>query len=143
VVRDVLFALRVVGVALAITLITLWSFHHWPNQYVTSPDGTRTKQANYHVAYFLYGSIGFFWLFLPSITGFVKGKDAEFPSLFRTVANLEAWIGRPRTRPASERIGKAIAWLVSFILVWGMVFLMMHLTLYPFPNITHILNHGG
>jgi hypothetical protein len=143
VVRDVLFALRVVGVALAITLITLWSFHHWPNQYVTSPDGTRTKQANYHVAYFLYGSIGFFWLFLPSITGFVKGKDAEFPSLFRTVANLEAWIGRPRTRPTSERIGKAIAWLVSFILVWGMVFLMMHLTLYPFPNITHILNHGG
>ena len=22
----------------------------------------------------------------------------------------------------------------------GMVFLMLHLTLYPFPNITHILN---
>jgi len=32
--------------------------------------------------------------------------------------------------PTSDRIGKAVAWLVSFILVWGMVFLMMHLTLY-------------
>ena len=143
VVRDLLFALRVVAVALAITMITLWAFHHWPNQYSISPDGKRTKQANYHVAYFLYGSIGFFWLLVPSITGFVKGKDAEFPSLFRTITNLEEWIGRPRTHPLSDRIGKAIAWLVSFILVWGMVFLMMHLTLYPFPNITHILNHGG
>jgi hypothetical protein len=143
VLRDVLFALRALAVALAIALITLWAFHHWPNQYVTSPDGQRTKQANYHVAYFLYGSIGFFWLLLPSITGFVKGKDAEFPSLFRTIANLEEWIGRPRPHPASDRIGTAVAWLVSFILVWGMVFLMMHLTLYPFPNITHILNHGG
>ena len=79
----------------------------------------------------------------PSVTGFVKGKDAEFPSLFRTITNLEEWIGRPRTHPLSDRIGKAIAWLVSFILVWGMIFLMMHLTLYPFPNITHILNHSG
>jgi hypothetical protein len=43
----------------------------------------------------------------------------------------------------SDRIGKGAAFLVSFVLVWGMVFLMLHLTLYPFPNITHILNHGG
>ena len=143
VLRDFWFALRAVAVALAITLITLWAFHHWPNQYITAPDGKRSKLANYHVAYFLYGSIAFFWLLLPSVTGFVKGKDAEFPSLFRTIANLEESIGRPRRNPTSDRIGKAIAWLVSFILVWGMVFLMMHLTLYPFPNITHILNHGG
>jgi hypothetical protein len=143
VVRDFLFALRALAAAVAITAITLWALHHWPNQYVSLPDGNRKKLPNYHVAYFLYGSIGFFWLLLPSVTGFIKGKDAEFPSLFRTIANLEEWIGRPRTRPLSDRIGKAIAWLVSFILVWGMVFLMMHLTLYPFPNITHILNHAG
>ena len=142
-IRDVIFALRALATAVTITVITLWAFHHWPNEYVSLPDGNRKKLPNYQVAYFLYGSIGFFWLLLPSITAFVKGKDAEFPSLFRTIANLEEWIGKPRTHPLSDRIGKAIAWLFSFLLVWGMVFLMLHLTLYPFPNITHILNHGG
>jgi hypothetical protein len=143
VMRDFYFALRALAAAVAITLISLWALHHWPNQYVSVPDGTRKKVPNYHVAYFLYGSIAFFWLLLPSIAGFVKGKDAEFPSLFRTIANLEESTGRHRANPVSDRIGKSIAWLVSFILVWGIVFLMLHLTLYPFPNITHILNHSG
>src|ERR1700730_9746216 len=48
VLRDFLFALRAGAGALAITLITLWAFHHCPNQYVSSPDGKRTKVANYH-----------------------------------------------------------------------------------------------
>ena len=35
--------------------------------------------------------------------------------------------------------GKAVGWLLSFVLLWGMVFLLLHLTFYPFPNITHVL----
>jgi len=142
--RDIWFAVRSLGAALAIVGITLLALRHWPNQYVGTGDA-RKKLPNYHVAYFLYGSIGFFWLFLPSVTTFVAGKDAEFPSLFRTVINLEEWLagrGDPQ-HPWLERIGKAAAWTLSFLLVWGMVFLMLHLTFYPFPNITHILNHGG
>jgi hypothetical protein len=140
--RDVWFAVRSVGAALAIVGITLLALRHWPNQYVGTGD-SRRKVPNYHVAYFLYGSIGFFWLFLPSLTTFTAGKDAEFPSLFRTVINLEQWLAGHRKNPWAERIGKAAAWSLSFLLVWGMVFLMLHLTFYPFPNITHILNHHG
>lgn len=136
-VRGLWFAVRVIGGAAVIAGVTLWAFHHWPNEYVTNPDGTRSKLPNFHVAYFLYGSIGLFWLALPTVWSLARGKDAEFPTLFRTVANLEQWIGR------HGEIGKAVAWTVSVVLIWGMVFLMLHLTLYPFPNITHILNHGG
>jgi hypothetical protein len=140
--RDFWFALRSLGVAIAVTLITLWAYHRWPNQYSGSGD-TRKKLPNYHVAYFLYGSIFFFWLLIPSVTSFVGGARADHPSLFRTVINLERWLATPRGRLWTAKVGKAAAWLFSFVLVWGMVFLMLHLTLYPFPNITHILNHSG
>ena len=29
------------------------------------------------------------------------------------------------------------------VVVWGLVFLLLHLTLYPFPDITHLLNPTG
>jgi hypothetical protein len=136
------FVLRTVGVAILIALITVWAYHRWPNEYVGSGD-SRKKLPNYDVAYFLYGSIGFFWLLLPSLTSFIGGARADHPSLFRTVINLEQWLAKPRGSLWSAKVGKTAAWLVSFVLVWGMVFLMLHLTLYPFPNITHILNHSG
>jgi hypothetical protein len=136
------FIVRAVLVAIVVTAATLWAAHHWPNQY-NIKDGERHKLPNYPVAYVLYGCIGFFWLVLPGLTGFIAGKDAEFPNLFRTIHNLEQWIARPRRHQWAERLGHALAWLLTLLLVWGMVFLMLHLTLYPFPNITHILNHGG
>jgi hypothetical protein len=142
VLRDFRFAIRALAIAIVITAITLWAVHHWPNQYVDTSTG-RHKLPNYHVAYVLYGSIGFFWLLLPSVTGFLAGKDAEFPSLFRTVVNFEEWIAQPREHEWAQRAGNAAAWLFSFVLVWGMAFLTLHLTLYPFPNITRILNHSG
>ena len=140
--RDIWFGLRTLAVAAVIIGITLWAFHHWPNQYVEVPGQARKKLPNFHVAYFLYGSIVFFWLILPSISGF-GGKEPEYPSLFRTIDNLEQEIGKDRPSEFWNRVGKSAAWLVSFLLLWGMVFLMLHLTLYPFPNITHILNHSG
>jgi hypothetical protein len=136
------FAVRTIAVAVFVTALTLWASQHWPNQFVDTPTGPK-KLPNYQVAYFLYGSIGFFWLLLPGLTGFLAGKDADFPNLFRTIANLEEWLGKPRKHAWVQRVGTTAAWLLSFLLVWGMVFLMLHLTLYPFPNITHILNHEG
>ncbi|HEV2592211.1 MAG TPA: hypothetical protein VGU02_09995 [Gaiellaceae bacterium] len=137
------FAARAAAAAAVTIALTLWALHHWPNQYVTDGSGNRHKLPNFHVAYFLYGSIGFFWLLLPSVSGLLAGKDAQFPNLFRTAENLEQWIAKPRGPAAVARLLEVLAWLLAFALIWGMVFLMLHLTLYPFPNITHILNPGG
>jgi hypothetical protein len=129
VVRDLWFALRALAVALVVAGGTLLAYHYWPNQYV----GGR-KLPNYRVAYVLYGSIGLFWIALPTIQSLARGKDAEFPTLIRTVQNAEDWV--------SDHLGKPVGWLLSFVLLWGMVFLLLHLTFYPFPNITHVLNPG-
>ena len=53
--------------------------------------------------------------------------------------------GFPRIMPSLryEDLGKALAWLLSFVLVWGFVFLLFHLVFYPFPDITRILNPTG
>jgi hypothetical protein len=140
--NGVVFAVRVAAIAIFVTALTLAAARHWPNQY-NIQDGKRHKLPNYQVAYFLYGSIAFFWLLLPGLTGYIAGKDAYFPNLFRTIRNLEEWIAHPRGAQWVQQLLHTLAWLVSFILVWGMVFLLLHLTLYPFPNITHILNHNG
>ena len=29
------------------------------------------------------------------------------------------------------------------VIVWGLVVLLLHITLYPFPNVTHLLNPDG
>ncbi len=130
VLRDLWFALRALAVALVVAGGTLLAYHYWPNQYV----GHR-KLPNYRVAYVLYGSIGLFWIALPTIQSLARGRDAEFPTLIRTVQNLEEWV--------SQHLGRAVGWLMSFVLLWGMVFLLLHLTFYPFPNITHVLNPNG
>ncbi len=134
VVRDVWFALRSLAIAIVVAGGTLLAYHYWPNEYVVR-NGMRAKLPNYRVAYVLYGSIGLFWIALPTIQSLVSGRDAEFPTLIRTVRSLEQWVG--------DHVGQAAAWFLSFVLVWGMVFLLLHLTFYPFPNITRILNPNG
>jgi hypothetical protein len=39
--------------------------------------------------------------------------------------------------------GPALAWLVSYLILTALVILLLHLTLYPFPSITKILNPHG
>ncbi len=134
VVRDVWFALRSLAIAIVVAGGTLLAYHYWPNEYVVR-NGMRAKLPNYRVAYVLYGSIGLFWIALPTIQSLVSGRDAEFPTLIRTVRSLEQWVG--------DHVGQAAGWFLSFVLVWGMVFLLLHLTFYPFPNITRILNPNG
>jgi len=134
VVRDVWFALRSLAIAIVVAGGTLLAYHYWPNEYVVR-NGMRAKLPNYRVAYVLYGSIGLFWIALPTIQSLVSGRDAEFPTLIRTVRSLEQWV--------DDHVGQAAGWFLSFVLVWGMVFLLLHLTFYPFPNITRILNPNG
>lgn len=82
-------------------------------------------------------------LALPAEGDGVTGrKDAQFPNLFglqRTARRGSASRAAHRGPPELA----ILAWLLAFALAWGMVFLPLHLMLYPFPNITHILNRGG
>jgi hypothetical protein len=108
--------------AAAVAAVTVWAFHRWPDQYVEGH-----KLPNFYVAYWLYGTIFVLFVALPTYT--------EHPSLVRTVVNFEQWLA------GDTRIRRGLAWAVGFAIVWGMVFLLLHLTLYPFPNITRVLNH--
>jgi hypothetical protein len=111
--------------------VTILAFNRWPDQVVNGQ-----KLPNFYVAYCLYGVIFLLFLVLPTYTE-LRDERHSYPSLVRTVVNLEQWIGD------DTRVRRALAWVVGFLIVWGMVFLLLHLTLYPFPNITHILNHSG
>lgn len=119
--------------ALLVAFGTIAARLWWPDP----PPGHGQTNALFHPGYVLYGSIALLWFVVPSLFAFVAGRDAPFPTLFRTVLNLEYWL-----RDHGET-GKALAWLLSFVLVWGFVFLLFHLVFYPFPDITKILNPTG
>jgi hypothetical protein len=95
---------------------------------------------HYRPSYVLYGSLGLLWLVVPSIYAFAAGKDPPFPTVFRTVTNLEEWL---RSRPWRWNLGPFAGWLVAYLVLAGLVILLLHLALYPYPDITHILNPKG
>ncbi|HVA09989.1 MAG TPA: hypothetical protein VNG12_24955, partial [Acidimicrobiales bacterium] len=61
---------------------------------------------------------------IPSIVAFVWGRDVSFPTLFGTLANLEhrRWLH-----------------FVAVLVIVGLVILVFHLGLYPWPNVYHQL----
>jgi hypothetical protein len=122
----------IVGALLSFILLALATSAAW----VWWPD----PNVRFHTGYVLYGGIALIWLVLPAFFALLPGADAPFPTLFRTVTNVERWL-RGRTWPRS--LGPVSAWFLVHVIVWGLVFLLLHLTLYPFPNITHILNPTG
>ena len=65
-------------------------------------------------------------------------QDMPFPPLVRSVQNLEEWL-RARKPP----LGPALAWLVGYVILAGLVILLLHLTLYPYPDVTKVLNPRG
>ena len=126
-----LLALLAAGVVAFGTIAArLW----WPDP----PPGHGETNALFHPGYVLYGSVALLWFVVPSLYAFFGGGDAPFPTLFRTMFNLDAWL-----RGHWGETGKVLAWLFSFVLVWGFVFLLFHLVFYPFPDITKILNPTG
>jgi hypothetical protein len=116
------FAVAAVGSFVLITLATLAAIKWWDDD------------NHYHPAYVLYGLIGLLWLVVPGLLAFFGGKDIPFPTAFQTVVNLEKQLA------GRGRFGPFLAWLVTYVIVAGLAILLLHLTLYPYPDITHILN---
>lgn len=112
--------------ALGIAAAT-WATAHWFD------DGSR-----YRSAYVVYGSLALVLLVIPSLIAFFSRHDPTFPTLFRSLKNLEAWLAGKW-----QNVGPALAWIVSFIVLAGLVILLLHLAFYPYPSITHILNPNG
>jgi hypothetical protein len=115
------------GAFIAIVVVATYiAARHWPDQHLTGRPG---KQPNFYVAYFFWGGSFLLWVLLPTISA--ARKKHKYPSLPKTLVNLERWIAGYST---------AVAWAVGFVVVWAMAFLLLHLTLYPFPDITRELN---
>lgn len=95
---------------------------------------------HFQPAYVLYGSLGLIWLVIPSFVALVFQRDVPFPTLFRTVGNLEDWLSG---RKWPWTLGSKLAWIVAYVVFAGLAILLLHLTLYPYPDITHILNPTG
>jgi len=70
------------------------------------------------LGYVIYGLIAIFLVIIPNALAFWFTKEMPFPTLYRTVANLER-----RWRPA------------AMVIVAGLVVLMLHLAFFPWPDI--------
>jgi membrane protein implicated in regulation of membrane protease activity len=70
------------------------------------------------LAYVLYGLVAIFCIITPNILAFWFKRDVPFPTLFRTVADIEH-----RWYPA------------ALVIVVGLVVLLIHLAFYPWPDI--------
>lgn len=97
-------------------------------------------ERHFHPSYVLYGLLFLFWLVIPSLVVFFGGREVPFPTLYRTVRNLEEWLEQLRL---PWNLGPLLAWFVTYVILAGLVILLIHLTLYPYPDITHILNPKG
>jgi len=124
------FAIRAVVCAALLVGVTLAAAQIWPDQHLA---GSAGKEPNFYVAYALWGTTFVIWVVLPTVTA-LRGKVHAYPSVTKTIVNLE--------RAVARRFGNGAAWGLGFVLVWGMTFLLLHLTLYPFPDITRVLNRG-
>jgi hypothetical protein len=76
------------------------------------------------LAYVVWSLIAVVVIVAPSAMAFVWGRYVPFPTLFRTVANLERRFH-----------------LVGLVVVSFIVGLLFHLAFYPWPSIAHVLQH--
>jgi hypothetical protein len=100
-------------------------------------------KGHFQPSYVLYGSLALIWLVAPAVYAFLSGKDAPFPTLFRSVVNLEDWLKSQPWTLGKLSLGPVLGWLLIYVIVVGLAILLFHLTLYPYPDITKILNPGG
>jgi hypothetical protein len=94
----------------------------------------------FHASFVIYVSVGALWFLLPSLIAFFWGADVPYPTMVATVKNLSSWL-EDRTWPWA--LGPKLGWLVTFVIIWGLAVLFVHLTLYPYPDITHIVDPTG
>jgi hypothetical protein len=126
-----LFAVAAV-VSLTAIAVGTWAAAHWWQD-----------AKHFHPAYVLYGSLFLFWIVVPSLYAFLSGKDTPFPTLFRSVTNLEDWLRSRQWLVGTFSVGPVLGWLVAYVIVAGLAILLLHLTLYPYPDITKVLNPNG
>jgi hypothetical protein len=85
------------------------------------PEGPESR---FVLGYVMYGLIGFFGIVLPTAIGWVLARffaiELPFPPMFRTLSALE------------KRVPVA-----ALAVLAGLVILLIHLALYPWPNISH------
>ena len=77
-----------------------------------------TSSDMFVLGYVIYGLIAIFLVIIPNALAFWFAKEVPFPTLYRTVADLER-----RWRPA------------AMVIVPGLVVLMFHLVFFPWPDI--------
>lgn len=78
------------------------------------------------LAYVLYGLVAIFWVILPNALAFWLGRDLPFPTLLRTVADVER------------------RWHVAGVVILaGLAVLLVHLALYPWPAILPLAGPGA
>jgi hypothetical protein len=94
----------------------------------------------FHASFVIYVSVAVLWFVGPSLVAFFWGADVPYPTMVRTVKNLSDWFEK-QTWPWS--LGPKLGWLVTFVILWGLVILFVHLTLYPYPDITHVIDPTG
>jgi hypothetical protein len=80
--------------------------------------------SKYQIGYIIYGLIAVVFVIGPSVAASVAGKEAPFPTLFRTVAYLE----------------RRQHWVALLILA-GLAVLAVHLAMYPWPDIPRVPAH--
>jgi hypothetical protein len=115
--------------AVAIVAFATWAAVEWWDD-----------KRHFHPSFVLYGLLFLFWLVVPSLVVFFGGPEIPFPTLYRTVRNLEEWLEQLRL---PWNLGPLLAWFATYVILAGLVILLIHLTLYPYPDITHILNPKG
>jgi hypothetical protein len=94
----------------------------------------------FHASFVIYVSVAMLWFVIPSLVALFTGNDVPYPTMVRTVQDGTDWL-KNRTWPLA--LGPKLAWTATFVILWGLAILFVHLTLYPYPNITHILNPSG
>ena len=125
---DLIFALCAVGSA-ALVAFGGWAATRWWDD-----------PRRFHASFVIYVSVAVLWYVVPSLVAFSSGNDVPYPTMVRTVKDLSGWL-RGRSWPWS--LGPKPAWLSVFVILWGLAILFVHLTLYPYPDITHIVDPGG
>lgn len=95
----------------------------------------------FHASILIYALVALLWFVVPSLVAFFRGFDVPYPTMVRTVQNLAGWLRKQKSWP--WQLGPKLAWFVTFVIIWGLVILFVHLTLYPYPDITHVINPRG
>jgi hypothetical protein len=91
-----------------------------PSVLVAIFSGDTTEHTKWILGYVIYGLIAVFCVVVPSILSYFFAKDVPFPTLFRTVADLQARVHA-----------------IGMVILAGLAILLIHLALYPWPAVPH------